>query len=149
MASLAHELNELVMVLNASTEQRLAPFDLTYRRFVALVIIGEHPGLTGRRLAEALGVSEAAVSGLLRSLFDRGLVTDDAPAGSGHRRSLRLTPAGTRLWRRSAAALGDAFDRFVSSLGIDADGLTDTIRTIRVALAEDARPTGHSTPEGS
>ena len=40
-----------------SAERILAPEGLTYNQYVALVILGQHPGITGRTLATALGVN--------------------------------------------------------------------------------------------
>lgn len=139
MRDLAYELNDLVLTLNKSAERRLAPLGLTFRRFLALTIIAEHPGLTGRDLSGAIGITEAAGSGLLRTLMADHLVLDVAPTGSGNRRRLQLSEAGEDLLRRSAEALGESFDAFVAGLDIDPVALAETIHTITTALKADSR----------
>jgi len=136
---LAHELNDLVLTLNRSAERRLAPLGLTFRRFLALTIIGEHPGLTGRDLSGAIGITEAAGSGLVRALMADRLVLDVASTGSGNRRRLQLSDTGEDLLRRSGEALGDSFDTFVAGLDIDPVALAETVHTITTALRADSR----------
>lgn len=139
MRDLAYELNDLVLTLNKSAERRLAPLGLTFRRFLALTIIGEHPGLTGRDLSGAIGITEAAGSGLVRTLMAEHLVLDVAATGSGNRRRLQLSDAGEDLLRRSGEALGESFDAFVAGLDIDPGVLAETVHTITTALKADSR----------
>ncbi len=139
MRDLAYELNDLVLTLNKSAERRLAPLGLTFRRFLALTIIGEHPGLTGRDLSGAIGITEAAGSGLVRSLMADHLVIDVAATGSGNRRRLQLSDDGEDLLHRSGEALGESFDAFVAGLDIDPGALAETVHTITTALKADSR----------
>lgn len=132
MATLAHELHDLVLQMDRSAEERLRPFGLGYRRYVALVVIGEHPGLAGRDLAGALQVTEAAVSKMVSALVADGLVV--AHQQAGRRRALVLTDAGRRVLEAATAALGDSFDRCVRECGIDPVELARDIRRIRDAL---------------
>lgn len=94
---LAFELHDLVLTLDRTAERLLTPHGLSYNRYVALVVIAEHPGVTGRLLSNALRVSEAAASGIVRSLLAAGLIDDVAPGGAGHVRHLQITPAGSAL----------------------------------------------------
>ena len=64
---LAFELHDLVLTLDRTAERLLTPHGLSYNRYVALVVIAEHPGVTGRLLSNALRVSEAAASGIVCS----------------------------------------------------------------------------------
>lgn len=70
---------------------------VSYRRFLALYLVGSEGADTQRALAGLLGVTEPSVSRMVRVLSDAELleVTPD-PLG-GNRRRLRLTPAGERL----------------------------------------------------
>src|SRR5690606_27297973 len=97
MADLAHVLHDLVMRTDREAEARLAPLGLTLRRFVALTVVGEHPGVTSRRLAAPLGVSEPATSQLLAQLVAAGLVRDGSHPGSGRAKAWELTNRGRRL----------------------------------------------------
>ena len=127
---LAHELHDLVLTLDRQAEALLQPDGLTYRRYVALVIIGEHPGMTGRDLAGALGVSEPAASGIVRRLITDQLIQDSSGAGSGHVRRLELTPSGQELLARASRRLGNTLDATVREIGIDPAELAETLHRI-------------------
>lgn len=127
---LAYELHDLVRTLDLAAERILRPDGLSYRRYVALVIIGEHPGVSGRDLAGALGVSDAAVSAIVRRLLGDGLVRDLTVAGAGNIRRLALTDGGAELRDRCSALLGSSFDENVRRVGIDPHELAATIRAI-------------------
>lgn len=133
MPTLAHELHDLVLQMDRSAQERLAPWGLSYRRYVALVIVGEHPGLSGRDLAGGLQVSDAAVSKIVAGLAQEGLLLA-RPVPGGHRRALTLTPAGRDVLGAATAALGDSFDALVRGCGIDPAALAADIRRIRDAL---------------
>lgn len=130
----AYELHDLVLTLDRHAEALLRPEGLSYRRYVALVIVGEHPGLTGRDLAGGLGITEAAVSGLVRRLLADGLIHDLAPAGSGHVRRLAITDTGADLRDRGSTVLGSTLDDAVRRLGFEPAELAATIRTIHDAV---------------
>lgn len=127
---LAYELHDLVRTLDRAAEGILRPEGLSYRRYLALVIIGEHAGVSGRELAGALGVTEAAVSGIVRRLLDDGLIRDLTVAGAGNIRRLALTDDGADLRDRCSELLGWSFDRNVRRIGIDPHELAATIRAI-------------------
>lgn len=141
---LAYELHDLVRTLDRWAERMLKPEGLSYSRYVALVIVCEHPGLTGRDLARGLGVSEPAASGLVRAMLRDGLVENFAPEGAGNIRRLRATDAGHALQKRCAELLGDSLDRNARTIGIDPLHLAGVIRTlhdevrlVRAATAEE------------
>ena len=139
---LAYELHDLVRTLDREAERILRPEGLSYHRYVALVVIGEHPGVTGRQLAGALGVTEAASSGIVRALLGAGLVENMAGAGAGNVRHLKLTGDGGRLLARCSELLGSSVDENARAIGIDPLELARTIR----ALHDELR-TVHRTPE--
>lgn len=137
---LAHELHDLVLTLDRRAEKMLAPHGLSYNRYVALVIVSEHPGITGRHLADALRVSEAAASGIVRSLIKADLVDDVAPTGSGHVRHLRITPAGSALLTRCSQMLGSSLDDNARTIGIDPQSLARTVRALHDEVRTTRRP---------
>lgn len=134
MADLSLELHELVLALDREAEARLRPLGLTYRKFVALFVIGEHPGVAARDLAGALSITEAAVSQLLPGLVGAGWVEVVHAPGSGRRRPLRLTDAGAGLLADAGRRLGRSLDAHVRGLGLDPDALAHTLSTIRSSL---------------
>lgn len=127
---LAYELHDLVRTLDREAERMLRPEGLSYRRYVALIVVAEHPGVTGRRLAGALGVTEAAASGIVRTLIEGGLVGNMAVPGSGNVRHLRITAEGEALLERCAALLGDSLDENARAANVDPAQLARTIRTL-------------------
>ncbi|MGC3020798.1 MarR family winged helix-turn-helix transcriptional regulator [Brevibacterium sp. FAM 24630] len=127
---LAHELHDLVRTLDRWAEQMLRPEGLTYNQYVALVILGQHPGITGRTLSKSLGVTEAAGSGIVTALLTDGLITDGAAPGSGNRRELRLTSAGEDKHAHCARLLGHSLDDNARAIGIDPSSLASTIRAL-------------------
>ncbi|WP_432542436.1 MarR family winged helix-turn-helix transcriptional regulator [Kineococcus sp. SYSU DK002] len=127
---LAHELHDLVRTLDRHAERVLRPEGLSYHRYVALVITSEHPGITGRQLAGALGVSEPSTSALVRQLMSAGLLRDTAPAGAGNVRRLEVTDLGRSTRQRCTDLLGGALERSARRIGLDAAGLATTVRAL-------------------
>ncbi|GAB3565087.1 MarR family winged helix-turn-helix transcriptional regulator [Spelaeicoccus albus] len=131
---LAYELHDLVLTLDKQAETLLQPLGISYRRYVALVIVDEHPGVTGRDLSRALLVTEAAASGIVKRLLADGLIVDTSAAGSGHVRRLEATDDGRALRVRSSKALGTTLDDTVRELGIEPTAFAHTIRSIHDAV---------------
>lgn len=127
---LAYELHDLVRTLDKWAHRELSKGGLSYNRYVALVILSEHPGITGRMLSEAIGVSEAAGSGIVRQLLKAGLINNIAVEGDGNIRKLRLTPKGKKTLARTSSYLGSSLDRNAVAIGIDPQELAQTIRAI-------------------
>lgn len=127
---LAYELHDLVRTLDKWAERMLRPEGLSYNKYVALVIVSEHPGVTGRELAGALGVTEAAGSGIVRSLLDAGLIRDQAEAGSGNVRHLRISETGAVLLERCSVILGSSLDDSARARGLDPQELASTIHDL-------------------
>ncbi|MDT0156031.1 MarR family transcriptional regulator [Microbacterium sp. ARD32] len=138
---LAYELHDLVRTLDRWAEQILRPEGLSYNQYVALVILHEHPGLTGRTLARALGVTEAAASGVVKALLAAGLVTDHSPSGAGNRRELHLTPSGSEKMTHCSALLGHSVDDNARAVGIDPQALATTIRALHDEVRTIRTPT--------
>lgn len=137
MSNLSHLLHELVMTMDAQGERRLAPFGLSMRRFVTLTIVGEHPGVVARQLADAVGVTEAGMSGIVRDLADAGLVRAAGVPGGGRAKPVTLTPAGERRLVEATAALGGSFDDVVRAAGEDPDDLSTCLARVIAQLKAD------------
>jgi len=96
--NLSFDLHVLTARLDRAADRILrAECDVSYRRFLALTLIGQLGASTQRALAAGLGVTEPSASRMTGVLAEAGLleVTPD-PAG-GHRHRLELTPEGARL----------------------------------------------------
>ena len=146
---LAFELHDLVLTLDRTAERLLTPHGLSYNRYVALVVIAEHPGVTGRLLSNALRVSEAAASGIVRSLLTAGLIDDVAPGGAGHVRHLQITPAGSALVEQCSQLLGSSLDAHARAIGIDPQSLAHTIRALHDELRTGGRTTTTEEDQGA
>ncbi|MFW0783650.1 MarR family transcriptional regulator [Gordonia sp. CPCC 206044] len=131
---LAFELHDLVRTLDRHAEKLLRAEDLSYNRFVALVILSEHPGLTVRQLAGALGISDPSASALVRKLVAAGFVENVAPPGSGNMRLLTITEEGRTKQRICSALLGNSLDDNAARVGIDPDDLARTIRALHTVV---------------
>ncbi len=134
VVDLAHELHDLVRTLDRHAERALRPHGLSYHRYVALIITSEHPGITGRQLAGALGISEPSTSALVRQLVSAGLLRDAAPHGAGNVRHLEVTDLGRTTRQRCTDLLGGALERSARRIGVDATELATTIRALHEAV---------------
>ena len=105
-----------------------------------LAMIGDNPGTIPSVVADALGRDRSSVTGILRTLLDRGLVERARTSRDRRAALLQVTPAGEVMLRRvqeRAAACDAALDRI---LGEDKPALLEQLRRITVALAEGDRP---------
>ncbi|WP_068322888.1 MarR family winged helix-turn-helix transcriptional regulator [Janibacter terrae] len=136
MSTLAHDLHLLVKALDRSAEVRLAPFGLTYARYLALLVVGDAPGLTQRDLAARLGLSEASASRTTTGLGEHGWIDIARTPGSGNRRTLALTEAGRALLDRAGTSLGRDFDDAVRAIGRSPEALARDVRRLTALLEE-------------
>lgn len=131
MSTLGYDLHVLVGRLDRAADRLLQPHGLTYRRYVTLLVMGEVEGGTQRKVAESLGISDAAVSRMATALVGDGLITLHQERGNGHRKAVSLTTAGRRLLDAATATLGSSLDDLVRSVGVDPDTLAHDLRVIR------------------
>jgi DNA-binding MarR family transcriptional regulator len=118
---LSYDLHVLVARMDRDADVILSEaFGLSYRRFLALLLVGELGEPSQRELAGALGVTEPSVSRMTGVLADEGLLTVTA-TGDGRRRRLALTAGGADVVERSSALLEAHF--------------TDLLRRSNVPLA--------------
>jgi DNA-binding MarR family transcriptional regulator len=105
-----------------------------------LAMIGDNPGTIPSVVADALGRDRSSVTGILRTLLDRGLIERARTTRDRRAALLQLTPAGEAMLQRveeRAAACDAALDRI---LGEDKPALLEQLRRITVALAAGDRP---------
>lgn len=131
---LAYELHDLVRTLDRAAERLLRPEGLSYNRYVALIILSEHPGMTGRELAGALGVTEAAGSSIVRALLDAGLIENLAAPGSGNVRRLQVVDRGMGVLERCSELLTGSLDENARRIGVDPDQLAHLIHALHIEV---------------
>ncbi|MBA2324419.1 MAG: MarR family transcriptional regulator [Pseudonocardiales bacterium] len=116
---LSFDLHTLTGRLDRSADRILrAECDVSYRRFRALLIVGELGAATQRGLAEALGVSEPSVSRMTGVLAETGLLEVQADPAGGNRRRLCLTVSGKHLVERCRDLLERRFVDLVNRSGV-------------------------------
>ena len=126
----AYALHAVVALLDRSADQILPSLGLTYSRYLTLLTIERLGEGTQRAIAEAMGITEPAVSRTIRALQAEGLVDAAASPGTGNRRAVRLTSAGQRVVERAADQLETAFGGLLKAAGLtpsDVLGVTDPI----------------------
>ena len=104
-----------------------------------LAVIGDNPGTIPSVVADALGRDRSSVTGILRTLMDRGLVERARTTRDRRAALLQLTPSGEAMLRRlekRAAAADAALDRV---LGEDKPAFLDQLRRIAAILPERGR----------
>ncbi len=133
---LSFDLHALTARLDRSADRILqAEHGLSYRRFLALLIVAELGTATQRALAEALGVSEPSVSRMTGVLVDAGLLDAPPDPAGGNRRRLRLTVEGKHLVEQGRDLLERRFAALVERSGVSyADFARDT-RRLMAALS--------------
>jgi DNA-binding MarR family transcriptional regulator len=116
---LARSLHAVTARLDRAADAILrAEAGLSYRRFLALFMVGSLGADTQRALAERLGVSEPSVSRMTRVLADEGLLRVSPDPAGGNRRQLTLTPAGEELVSRWGGELEKRLTAIVEDAGI-------------------------------
>ena len=130
--SLTFDLHALTARLDRAADRLLrANLGLPYRRFLALVLVGEGAP-TQRALAERLGVTEPSTSRMVGVLAEAGLLDVSPDPAGGNRRLLSLTPAGKEQVEACASLLEGSFAGLVANSGVDYERYTeDTRRLIR------------------
>lgn len=126
----AYALHAVVALLDRSADQILPSFELTYSRYLMLLTIERLGEATQRAVADALGITEPAVSRTIRALQAEGLVDAVAVPGAGNRRAVGLTAVGQSLVDRTASELEAAFAGLLTMAGLtpgDVLAVTDPI----------------------
>ena len=116
---LSFDLHALTTRLDRSADRILqAEFGLSYRRFLALLTVGELGAATQRALAERLGVSEPSVSRMAGVLSGIGLLDSRIDPAGGNRRRLTLTRAGQQVVESCRELLERRFAELVGRSGV-------------------------------
>ena len=107
LLDLEHFLPYRLSVLSNRISQQIARlyadrFGLGITEWRVLAVLGRHPGLSARDVAERTAMDKVAVSRAIASLVEAGRIARDT-AGDDRRRSvLQLSPAGDAIYREVA-----------------------------------------------
>jgi DNA-binding MarR family transcriptional regulator len=116
LADLHHRLGEAFF---ASRLRPLLETDLTVQQLRALALVQVDRDSTPQRLAEALGVSAATVSGILDRLTAAGMVVRTPDPDDGRVRRVTSTERGSEAIRRIVALEDDLPPDLVDLLDVD------------------------------
>ncbi|WNV74272.1 MarR family transcriptional regulator [Geodermatophilus sp. DSM 44513] len=117
-SSLTFDLHVLTARLDRAADRILrAELGLPYRRFLALLLVGEGAP-TQRVLAERLGVTEPSTSRMVAVLADEGFLDVAPDPAGGNRRRLALTPAGKERVEACRKVLEGRFADLVARSGV-------------------------------
>lgn len=145
--SLTFDLHALTARLDRAADRLLRThLNLPYRRFLALVLVGEDAP-TQRALAERLGVTEPSTSRMVGVLAEAGLLEATLDPAGGNRRLLTLTPAGKEQVEACASLLEGRFAALVEHSGVAYDRYAEDTR--RLIRALDTAPAAPGTDEGA
>jgi DNA-binding MarR family transcriptional regulator len=134
-------LNSLVRVMNGQADALLrAEYSITYSQFVFLQRLSESGQLDITRLAQALGVSKAAVSKRIEWFVERALVRVDQDPTNAKRVLVSLTAQGADLSKKS----GDYLERrllgaVAAAPGVDFAALGDTLATLTAHMEKNKK----------
>jgi DNA-binding MarR family transcriptional regulator len=134
-------LNSLVRVMNGQADALLrAEYSITYSQFVFLQVLSESGQLDITRLAQALGVSTAAVSKRIEWFAARALVRVDQDPTNAKRVLVSLTAQGADLSKKSGDFLERRFLGAVAAApGIDFAALGDTLSTLTTHMEKNKK----------
>lgn len=92
------------------------PFELRPVEFTVLTLIHENPGVSGRQLARALGVTPPNITMWIDRLEERALVIRERSATDGRAQHLSATPKGSTLARNAVQRLLDGEQEALATL---------------------------------
>lgn len=134
---LSFDLHALTARLDLSADRLLqAAFNVSYRRFLALLVVGDLGAATQRRLAEALAVSEPSVSRMTSVLVEAELLAAVPDPAGGNRRRLTLTPQGKEMVEQCRELLENRFADLVERSGVSYADYARNTRLLITALDE-------------
>jgi DNA-binding MarR family transcriptional regulator len=89
--------------------EELAPLDLTYPKYVALLAVSEHDGATVGALAERLSLDFGTLSPLLKSLSERGYIERRRQKTDERSVANYISPAGRAVLQKAQAVAYELF----------------------------------------
>jgi DNA-binding MarR family transcriptional regulator len=125
-------------IINARLNELLAPLDLTFARYEALMLLfySRRGALPLGKISDRLQVHRASVTNVIDKLCERGYV--ERVAHEQDRRAVlaRITGDGKRIARRSTRVLNEAGFGTAPLTGGQCAELTSLLRSVRVAAGD-------------
>ncbi|MFG6195545.1 MarR family winged helix-turn-helix transcriptional regulator [Nonomuraea sp. JJY05] len=117
--NLSFDLHVLTARLDRAADRILrAEHQVSYRRFLALTLVGRLGASTQRTLAEYLGVTEPSVSRMTAVLAAEGLLDVRPDPDGGRKRRLSLTDKGKELVASVQRGFEDRLAALVAHSGV-------------------------------
>jgi DNA-binding MarR family transcriptional regulator len=139
--NLAFDLHLLTARLDRAADRILTEaLGVSYRRYLALLIVGKLEEPTQRALAVALEISEPSTSRMTTLLAEAGLLDVGPAAAGGNRRRLALTPQGKDLVDRGRELLETRFADLVARSGVPYASYSGNTHALLRALDESGVP---------
>jgi MarR family transcriptional regulator, organic hydroperoxide resistance regulator len=110
------ELWALDHALQKRSKRMEATLGVTGPQRLALRLVSRFPGLPAGRLARLLHLHPSTVTGVVKRLVERGLLTRNSDAPDRRRSLLRVTPAGMQLLARSQPTIESAVRRALATM---------------------------------
>jgi DNA-binding MarR family transcriptional regulator len=134
-SNLSFDLHRLTARMDRAADRILSDaMGLSYRRFLALLLVQELGSPTQRALADALDVTEPSVSRMTAVLVEVGYLDAGVPLGGGNRRQLTLTPAGRHAVTSARDLLEARFAELVARSGVPYAAYSRHTRALLEAL---------------
>lgn len=130
------ELRAAYLALHRQSDAKFAEHGVTADQFVLLATLARGDALTQRQLARRMPSDPSTLRAMLVLLEKRGLVLRDPHPTDGRARTVVLTNAGRRMFRKVWQAGQSIRDRMVSSLSVrDVESLVELLRRVSASLA--------------
>jgi DNA-binding MarR family transcriptional regulator len=128
-------LNHITMLLGIVTREYGEPGALSYSKMRLLGTLEEIQPATQHALAQAMLVSDAAVSRTVSGLADEGLVTVEVDPDHARRRLVRLSPEGAAQFRASSTDYAAQLEKALTDRGFPYERYLQDSRALREILA--------------
>lgn len=109
--------------------ERMAHYDLKQAEFAVLSLLQANPGISQRRLADAINVSPPNMAAVLSKLVERGLVQRERDVADQRTQILLLTAAGEQMYAEAAKVVTQ-LEREATAVLSDAE-LAELLRLLR------------------
>ena len=147
-AELPMALRAAYLALHRRSDARFASDGVTADQFVLLATLDRGHALTQRELARRMPSDPSTVRAMIVLLEGRGLVARDAHPTDARARTVALTPAGRRAFRKLWAAGESIRAAMYDALGPgDVERLIDCLKRIVEALTAEAAPATTGRPQ--
>ena len=149
-SDIAIALRTAYLALHRQSDAAFARHGVTADQFVLLASLARGHALTQRELARRMSSDPSTVRAMLVLLEKQGLVERDAHPSDARARTVSLTAAGKRAFRKLWAAGDPVRAKLLDALSPDeADALLALLTRVAESLNADGVPVGGSTSSHS